>query len=210
MSSPWLDIPLEDYEAHMALPSVGQASMLAEQLAKLIVQHAPSSVAVMGCAGGNGLDRIESTCVERVVAVDINPDYIAACRARYANRLAQLDLRCANVESDGLRFEPVELIYAALLFEYVNPAATLATLKRNLLPGGTLAAILQLADPQQRAITPSKYRSLDALSCAFKPVVPADLCGYASAAGFGFVDSILMHLPTGKQFSLQKFELPRQ
>ena len=161
MSSPWLDIPLEDYEAHMALPSVGQASMLAEQLAKLIAQHAPRSVAVIGCAGGNGLDRLESTCVERVVAVDINPDYLAACKTRYANRLANLDLRCADVESDRLRFEPVELIYAALIFEYVDPAATLATLKRNLRPGGKLAAIVQLANPQQHAITPSEYRSLE-------------------------------------------------
>ena len=28
LSSPWLTIPLEDYEAHMALPAVGQAQML--------------------------------------------------------------------------------------------------------------------------------------------------------------------------------------
>ena len=47
----WLTIPLEDYEAHMALPAVGQAQMLAEQLAILIERHAPASVAVMGCAG---------------------------------------------------------------------------------------------------------------------------------------------------------------
>ena len=164
----------------------------------------------MGCAGGNGLDRLESTCVERVVAVDINPDYIAACGTRYANRLAKLDLRCANVESERLRFEPVELIYAALLFEYVNPAATLATLKRNLQPGGTLAAILQLADPQRHAITPSKYQSLNALSGVFKPVVPADLSARALAAGFEFVDSSRVDLPTGKQFQVQTFGLPRQ
>lgn len=207
MSSPWLDIPLEDYEAHMALPSVGQASMLAEQLAKLIAQHAPRSVAVIGCAGGNGLDRLESTCVERVVAVDINPDYLAACRTRYANRLANLDLRCANVESDRLRFEPVELIYAALILEYVDPAATLAALQRNLRPGGKLAAIVQLANPQQHAITPSEYRSLNALAGAFKPVLPADLRGYASAAGFEFVDSNRVELPTGKLFCLQTFGL---
>jgi len=33
LSSPWLTIPLEDYEAHMALPAVGQSQILAEQLA---------------------------------------------------------------------------------------------------------------------------------------------------------------------------------
>jgi len=206
-SSPWLTIPLDDYEAHMALPAVGQAQMLAEQLAILIERHAPASVAVMGCAGGNGLERFESTCVRRVVAVDINPKYIAVSKIRYANRLANLDLRCADIESPGLQFEPVELIYAALILEYTNTVATLATLKRNLRPGGTLAAILQLAHPQQHAITPSDYRTLKALSSAFKLVVPADLSAQASAAGFEFVDSSAIDLPSGKRFQLQTFKL---
>jgi hypothetical protein len=209
-SSPWLTIPLEDYEAHMALPAVGQAQMLAEQLAILIERHAPASVAVMGCAGGNGLERFESTCVQRVVAVDINPHYIAVSKIRYANRLANLELRCADVESQGLQFEPVELIYAALIFEYTNIVATLATLKRNLRPAGTLAVILQLAHAQQHAISPSDYRTLNALSDAFRLVVPADLSALASAAGFELVNSSGIDLASGKQFLLQTFELPGQ
>src|SRR5665213_533662 len=144
MGSPWQEIPLLDYEAHMSLPSVGQAQMLADQLAQLIERYTPSSVAIIGCAGGNGLERIDSARVERVVAVDINPEYIAAAELRYADRLANLDLLCADVQSELLRLDPVDLIYAALVFEYVDISATFATLKRNLRPGGTLAVLLQL------------------------------------------------------------------
>ena len=50
-SSPWLSIPLEDYEALVALPAVGQARILAKQLAILIERHAPVSVARRGGAG---------------------------------------------------------------------------------------------------------------------------------------------------------------
>jgi hypothetical protein len=32
MSNPWLSIPLHDYEGHMALPHVGQAKMIANEL----------------------------------------------------------------------------------------------------------------------------------------------------------------------------------
>ena len=32
MTQPWLQIPLADYEAHMALPDIGQAQMLADLL----------------------------------------------------------------------------------------------------------------------------------------------------------------------------------
>jgi len=206
MHSPWLEIPLEDYEAHMALPSVGQAGMLADQLGQLVGRHAPISVAVMGCAGGNGLNRLESTCVARVVAIDINSDYLAACRNRHANRLGNLECYCADVASPRLQFEPVELIYAALIFEYVDIAATLATMKRNLRPAGTLAVILQVAHSDRAAITPSVYRSLATLTGAFRVVVPADLRALATAAGFDLADSNSIDLPSGKQFLLLTFK----
>jgi hypothetical protein len=32
MQTPWQEIPLEDYEGYMALPSIGQGKMLADQL----------------------------------------------------------------------------------------------------------------------------------------------------------------------------------
>ena len=58
MKNPWLDIPLADYEAHMALPSVGQAALLGDLFAATVEAHRPESVALIGCAGGNGFERI--------------------------------------------------------------------------------------------------------------------------------------------------------
>ena len=205
MHSPWLEIPLADYEGHMSLPSVGQARMLADQLAQLVAQHAPASVAVVGCAGGNGLDRCDSMSVIRVVAIDINPRYIAACRIRYANRLDNLELHCADVASKQLQFEPVDLIYAAMIFEYADIAATLATCRRNLRPGGALAALLQLSHSEQPTVSPSPYSSLRTLADAFTPVEPADLRAHAAAAGFEFAGSNTIVLPSGKQFLLLTF-----
>jgi hypothetical protein len=53
IASPWLDIPLADYEGHMALPEIAQARMLAGELERAVRQHTPSSVAIIGCSGGN-------------------------------------------------------------------------------------------------------------------------------------------------------------
>ena len=69
--NPWLTIPLADYEAHMALPQVGQAQLLADLFAAELHARSPSSVAVLGCAGGNGFERAPSTL--RVVGVDVAP-----------------------------------------------------------------------------------------------------------------------------------------
>jgi len=206
MCTPWREIPLSDYEAHMSLPSVGQARMLADQLALLLERHAPISVAIIGCAGGNGLDRIDSTRVERVVAVDINREYIAATEVRYADRLANLDLICADVQSERLTFDPVDLIYAALVLEYVDIAATFATLKRNLRPGGTLAVLLQLPHSDQHAVSASPYKSLNKLMPALKLVEPDELRAQATTAGFAVGSSEIIDLPSGKQFWLQTLQ----
>jgi pimeloyl-ACP methyl ester carboxylesterase len=64
----------------MALPSIGQAEMLAAQFALLIKRLRPASVAIVGCAGGNGLNRIDPGQLERVVAIDINPASTTNCR----------------------------------------------------------------------------------------------------------------------------------
>ena len=205
MRNPWLDIRLEDYEGHMSLPSIGQAQMLSDQFQRLIERVSPASVAIVGCAGGNGLERIAPGKVPRVVAVDINPRYIEETARRHAGGLAGLELICADVQSDALRFDPVDLIYAALIFEYVDRPATLATLKRNCSPGGTLAVLLQLQDAGQQAVSASPYRSLGNLASVMSLVSPEELAREAAAAGFAAADSRVIVLASKKRFWLQTF-----
>lgn len=206
MRNPWLDIPLEDYEGHMSLPEIGQAKMLADQLERLLKRNSPRSLALIGCAGGNGLDRIEPGQLERVVALDINAAYLKAVSSRHAGRLPQLELHCADVQSQSLQFEPVELIFAALLFEYVDGAATLASLKRHCRPGGMLATVIQLPHRDHKVISPSPYKSLNLLAPVMRLIAPSDLSRLATAAGFHVVDSDSIELSSGKQFSLQTFQ----
>jgi hypothetical protein len=205
MTSPWLHIPLEDYEGHMSLPAVDQAPMLAQELQRAIQRHSPGSIAVICCAGGNGLDQIDPPQIRRIVVLDINPAYIEALGVRHASRLPGLELHCADVQSESLRFEPVDLIYAALLFEYVDVTAALASMKRHCRIGGKLVTLLQLPHPEQQAVSPSPYKSLNLLALVMKLIAPADVLRLAAAVGFDVVDSESIELSSGKQFSLQTF-----
>src|SRR5579862_5205630 len=108
MSNPWLDIPWADYEGHMGLPSIGQSGLIADQLDVWVKEKCPRSVGIIGCAGGNGLDRLVGTGVDRVVGVDLNPDYIEQTRRRYAARLPGLELYVADIQTAGSLFEPVD------------------------------------------------------------------------------------------------------
>jgi len=117
MRNPWLDISLADYEGHMALPTVGQARLLSDVFASALSRYEPRSVAVLGCAGGNGFDRVSSKMTERVVGVDLNPDYVLNARTRFDHRIPLLELLVGDVQKDEFSFAPVELVFAGLLFE---------------------------------------------------------------------------------------------
>ncbi len=205
MKSPWLHIPLDDYEGHMLLPGIGQAQMIAEQLDRSLKRWAPMSVAVVGCAGGNGLNKIDVKAVERVVAVDVNPDYIERTRARYAKRLPCLEVISADVQSEWLTYGPVELTYAALLLEYVDIASTLKTLRRNSRPNAILTTVLQLPHSTLDLVSASPYESLGSLASVMTLVAPEDLCRAAADVGFSVIDSTNIDLSSGKTFCVQNF-----
>lgn len=82
MTNPWLAIPLADYEGHLASPAVGQAEMVANEFEALLKSHAPQTVALVGCAGGNGFDKAAEVGVTRLVGIDINARYIADAKDR--------------------------------------------------------------------------------------------------------------------------------
>ena len=142
MSNPWLDIPLAEYEGHMSLPEVGQAHLLAEIFDRAVKRWSPVSIALIGCAGGNGFERLAAGTIDRLVGVDLNPDYIEQARRRHAQRLSNIELLCADIQSQSLMYGPVDFTYAALLFEYVDMVAALDTLKRNSRPVARPARLL--------------------------------------------------------------------
>ncbi|HEX3835699.1 MAG TPA: class I SAM-dependent methyltransferase [Steroidobacteraceae bacterium] len=114
MESPWLKIPLADYEAHMAAPNIDQASLLADVFSTLLRRFQPASVAVIGCAGGNGFEHIDPHMTTRVVTVDINPEYLEATARRHSAGCGNLTLLNADIAGMELPVEPVDLFYTAL------------------------------------------------------------------------------------------------
>lgn len=189
----------------MALPTVGQAALIAGELARAVEANRSESVAVLGCAGGNGLDRLPGGPVRRVVALDINPDYVTTVEARFRGRIEELEVIVADVEDDAQVFDPVDFIYAALLLEYVDLGRALRFMRRHCQPSGTLAVVLQLPSTEIAEITPSPYVSLRNLEPIFRFVSPAELVRQAAQAGLRPTGSRIVAASGGKSFSLQEF-----
>ena len=205
MRSPWLDVPLGDYEAHMALPAIGQSQLIADQLDMLVRTYAPSSVAILGCAGGNGFERLIGTSISRVVGVDINPQYIEKARQRYAGRVPGLELLVGDIQTSTSLFEPVDFIYAALIFEYVDIARAMSVLRRHCKPKGVLAVLSQVPHETLPEVTPSPYTSLRLLEPGIHLLSHEGLQRHATQAGFTPEDSRNVLSPGGKQFTVETF-----
>jgi len=71
----------------MADPSVGQLDQLREITRQQVLAYSPRRIAVLGVAGGNGLDAIDPEEVEAVYGYDVNPAYLQTCLARYRGLL---------------------------------------------------------------------------------------------------------------------------
>ena len=188
MANPWLQILLSDYEAHMALPHVRQAQLLSSIFGSALDTHTPQSVALLGCAGGNGLEQLEGRGLGRVVAVDINPAYVEHVRARWRGRIAGLDLVVGDVEKDDLHIAPVDLVFAGLVLEYLDTVAALPRIRSMVRLDGTLVTVLQSASAVTPEITPSPFRSLSALSSIMRLVPPDRLGALAEEHGFRQID----------------------
>ncbi len=198
--NPWLEIPLEDYEAHMSLTSIAQAQFLADAFDKVVLCFEPKSIAIIGCSGGNGFDRISPALVQRVVGIDINPGFIAATSMRFQSCFRQLDLICQDFVDKRCTFEPVDLVFAGLVFEYVDYRAGLSSIKRFVKPGGYLSVILQLPSEHISAVSPSPYSSLNKLSNLLKFVPVEEFGSYAEGHGFLIRESKQTRLDSGKEF----------
>jgi hypothetical protein len=207
VTNPWLTIPLADYEGHMALPDVGQAPMLAAEFETLLNAYGPVSAALIGCAGGNGFDEAIRAGGTRLVGIDINPNYVADAKLRYTALLPSLEVYCADIERKlPTELQPVQFVYAALVFEYVDIVKALGSLRDITVPGGHLATLLQLPKEGAASASPSPFAALKDLGSIMRLVSPDKLRKAAEALGLTLVSQKLVSLPSGKQFALQVFK----
>jgi SAM-dependent methyltransferase len=205
--NPWLSIPAADYEGHMGSPGVGQLQFLSRVFGELLAESDPASLAVLGCATGNGFAHVRPERVRRLVGLDINCEYIEVCRERYAARIPGLELVCADLASFELEPASMDLVHAALFLEYVDPAAVLEKASRWLRPRGLLSVVLQRPSAKSGTVSETGYTSLKILEPVINLVAPEDLAGLAGQYGFLEVRSKNVTLESGKSFFVGVYRL---
>jgi SAM-dependent methyltransferase len=204
MSNPWLSIPLEDYEGHMDSAGVRQLTVLAE-LFKCALDHClPESVAVLGVAGGNGLEQIDYAVTKRVVGMDINQRYLDEVQQRFG-MLAGLELHCRDLTEADFSLAPVALAHAALIFEHAGLGVALENTLSLVAPGGNLSVVLQLPSEDEQGVASTSYKSMQMLKQDFALIDVSEFQRLLGQKGFQLVEQENRSLNSGKAFWLGLF-----
>jgi hypothetical protein len=195
VSNPWLSIPLAEYEGHMG--AVKQLSALSELFTHALEICVADSVAVLGIAGGNGLEHVDYAAINRIVGFDINARYLDEVRRRFGQH-PNLELHCVDLSRDELRVAPVALVHAALFFEHAGLDRALDNALSLVARGGNLSVVLQLPERDQRGVTLTSYPSMQTLTESFSLVDVSHFRGLVEKQGFRLLSEELRPLSTGK------------
>ncbi len=205
--NPWTTIPLNDYESHMNLPEIGQAEFLAGTMVAMIQAISPESVAVIGCAGGNGFDQIKECGVEHLIGIDINNDFCDVAFDRYGETFDHLEIMTADFCDESCQFDPVDFLFAGLLFEYVDCETAIKRCSEQVVSGGYFGAVIQLHCETMAEISPSPFtETLGVLSSIMTLVDPQFFEQIACDYGFTVVSNQTVELVSGKSFQVFLFQ----
>ncbi|MDQ2088032.1 class I SAM-dependent methyltransferase [Herbivorax sp. ANBcel31] len=120
MTNPFLEIPLDIYEKHMSLDSVYQLQTLNKIMCEQLKCYDILTPMILGVAGGNGLEHIDTNKIDIVYGVDINSKFLKTCRQRYSYLGRHFKEICLDLTELSVCLPKVDLIIANLFIEYIG------------------------------------------------------------------------------------------
>lgn len=198
MNHPWEEISLADYENHMRLDSVMQLQVMNDVMQAQLSDYPAHTAMILGIAGGNGLEHVDTDKTKRVYGVDVNKAYLAECIHRYP----ALDgvLECIRVDlTDGYALLPhADLVMANLVIEYIGYDCFLNVI-RQVAPS-IVSCLIQI-NTDEGFVSDSPYLHIfDCLESVHRQMHPEPLAEAMQRIGYTQVSSTEHLLPNGKKF----------
>ena len=203
--NPWENIPLADYEKHMRLPQVQQLQALHRVMQRQLTAYPIQSVAILGVAGGNGLDLIDPQKIKTVFGIDINATYLHTCQERYAYLGKCLVLLQMDLRDRSITLPKVDLMLANLFIEYVGTDLFCQQMKKA--APSYLSCVIQ-KNPDETFISASPYEtSFSGISKLHQDIEEDLLTTTLKDTGFTQIHRERVALPNGKQFIRLDYQL---
>jgi hypothetical protein len=205
MENVWNNIPLEDYELHMQHETVGQLDLLSDLTKKYLEKLNPDIVMFLGIAGGNGLEHIDNEVTSQVYGIDINQSYLDETKKRFKDKIPNLTLLNIDISSRAKEeITKANLIWAALIFEYVETDTCFEFINNNIQENGYLVVTIQ----ENNGVTSVSQTGIETIKSAgqiFRIVSESELLSSADKFGLSKIDFEENILPNKKSLKTYTF-----
>lgn len=197
MPNPWEEISLDDYEKHMSLDSVRQLQALDSIMKEQFAAYPVETATVLGVAGGNGLEHIDTNKFRTVYGVDINADYLRAVSQRYTELSGILECLHIDLINEAEKLPQAQLLIANLLIEYIG----YGTFQRAVLQTAPeyVSCVIQINTDEEQWVSESPYlRAFDRLDEVHRQMEESALTAAIEEIGYSLILQESYPLPNGK------------
>lgn len=201
-----MSISPEDYEQHMSHPSVNQHRFLGDCFHRALVKHAPTEILVIGCGTGNGLEHIDSAVTHRTTVIDFNARFLNVVKQRFQNTVCGLEVIHGDLHRCLLPQGCYSMVYAGLVFEFIQPDVVLKKISQSLQPGGILEVVLQIPSETLPTVSATGIESMKQLKSIAKLVNIEEFCELCSHLKLTLIGSCEQTLDSGKSFFIGTFQ----
>ena len=197
MPNPWKKISLDDYEKHMSLDSVRQLQALDAIMQEQFAAYPVETAAVLGVAGGNGLEHIDTDKFRTVYGIDINADYLRAVSERYTELSGVLKCLHINLVNEVEKLPQTQLLIANLLIEYIGYGAFQKAVLQT--APEYVSCVIQINTDEEQWVSESPYlRAFDRLDEVHNQMEEKALTAAMNDIGYSLILQESFSLPNGK------------
>jgi hypothetical protein len=200
MSNPWKSIRLEDYEDHMSAPEVMQLQLLDKITRKQIIDNPHRTIAIMGVAGGNGLNHINTKETTVVYAIDINQSYLEICSIRYSHLKDILKPQCLDLSDINTKLPESDLLICNLIIEYLGEENFISLISRNKSRIKRISCVIQENNSNNFVSVSGLTSKLSDLLTIHFIINKFKLKELFEEVGFSLTKECSYDLPNGKNF----------
>ena len=196
--NPWEEISLSDYENHMSLGSVLQLQTMNRMMRGQFSDYPVQTAMVLGIAGGNGLEHVDSEKYQKVYGVDINADYLHAVKKRYASLGEVLECHQIDLTQDYASLPESELLIANLLIEYIGYDVFQKAVKQ--VNPKYVSCVIQINTDEETWVSDSPYlHAFDKLDAVHHQMEESEQSQAMAEIGYQKIKQSAEPLPNGKK-----------
>ncbi|MGN0637073.1 MAG: class I SAM-dependent methyltransferase [Huintestinicola sp.] len=204
MNNPWNSIYLSDYENHMSSDTVMQLQVLNDMMKVQLNSYPATSVMVLGVAGGNGLEHIDTDKYSAVYGVDINQEYLQEVEKRYSNLGNILKCLCIDLSAESSALPNADFVVANLLIEYIGYECFQSVIKQ--VKPKYISCGIQINTGEEFVSESPYLHSFDGLNSIHHQIELTELKNHMDCIGYRYLSADEYPLPNGKKLVKADFE----